>query len=75
MVEEKQLENNEIQRNNLTDYIKDLIKKIGPQKTGKSITTHTQTGNQLTGTKNTSARLDKTVQKQLLKPMVHYPCP
>ena len=61
-----------------SEYIKDLVKKIGPnQKTGKPIPPNTLPSGTIksTGTKNTSARLDKTVQKQLLKPGGTLPLP
>ena len=61
-----------------SDYLQDLLKKIGPnQKTGKPVPPNVMPSGTIksTGTKNTSARLDKTVQKQLLRPGGTLPLP
>ena len=61
-----------------SDYLQDLLKKIGPnQKTGKPVPPNVMPSGTIksTGTKNTSARLDKTVQKQLLRPGGKLPLP
>ena len=62
-----------------TDYMKDLIKKIGPSrlKTGKPIPPNTlPSGNiKSTGTKNVGQRMDKAITKQLMRPGTKIPLP
>tara|TARA_B100000085_G_scaffold144811_1_gene131707 strand:- start:1858 stop:2238 length:381 start_codon:yes stop_codon:yes gene_type:complete len=62
-----------------SDYMKDLIKKIGPSrlKTGKPIPPNTlPSGNiKSTGTKNVGQRMDKAITKQLMRPDAKIPLP
>ena len=61
-----------------SDYMKDLIKKIGPSrlKTGKPIPPNTlPSGNiKSTGTKNVGQRMDKAITKQLMRPGAKIHC-
>ena len=62
-----------------SEYIKDLIKKIGPSrlKTGKPVPPNTlPSGNiKSTGTKNIGQRMDKAITKQMMKPGAKIPLP
>ena len=62
-----------------SDYMKDLIKKIGPSrlKTGKPIPPNTlPSGNiKSTGTKNVGQRMNKAITKQLMLPGAKIPLP
>ena len=62
-----------------SDYMKDLIKKIGPSrlKTGKPVPPNTlPSGNiKSTGTKNVGQRMDKAITKQLMRPGAKIPLP
>ena len=61
-----------------SDYLQNLLKKIGTnKKTGKPVPPNTMPSGTIksTGTKNTGARLDKAVQRQLLRPGAKLPVP
>ena len=62
-----------------SDYMKDLIKKIGPSrlKTGKPVPPNTLPSGDIksTGTKNVGQRMDKAITKQFMRPGAKIPLP
>lgn len=61
-----------------SDYLQNLLKKIGPnQRTGKPVPPNSMPSGTIktTSTKNVGARMDKAVQRQLLRPGAKIPVP